>query len=92
MQADIELQMQLYRTLSERYEVTKLTAAEENVFTVLEYAEVPEEKIGPLRGKLCMIVSIVAFCGSIVLSLAFHSLKGVMTDPETIAMIRGKQK
>ena len=90
MQAELELQMQLYQTLSERYEVTKLTAAEESVFTILEYAEVPEEKIGPSRGKLCMIVSIVAFCASIVLALVFNALQGIITDPKTIAIIKGK--
>jgi len=49
MMADLDVKNQLYKTLSERYEITKLSAAEESIFSVLEYAEIPEEKIGPSR-------------------------------------------
>ena len=92
MQADLELQMQLYQTLSERYEITKLSAAEESVFSVLEYAEVPEEKTEPSRGQLCMIVTVGAFFGSLVLALILNMLKGISNDPEKVKIIKGKEK
>ena len=92
MQTDLELQMQLYQTLSERYEVTKLAAAEEGVFSVLEYAEVPEEKEEPSRGQLCMMVSAGAFFGSLVLALVINMLKGIINDPKKIKILKGKEE
>ncbi len=82
MTTDLELQMQLYKTLSERYEVTKLAAAEEGVFSILEPAEVPTEKVGPSRGRLCMMVTAGAFFGSIVLALLINMLLSVIKDPD----------
>lgn len=79
---DLELQMQIYQTLSERYEVTKLAAAEEGVFSILEPAEVPEIKIGPSRGRLSIMVTAGAFFGSIVLALLINMLLGVINDPD----------
>ena len=90
MRTELELQMQLYQTLSERYEVTKLTAAEESVFSVLEYAEVPEEKTEPSRGQLCMIVSVGAFFGSLVLALMLNMLSGIIADPKKVKILKGE--
>ncbi len=87
LKTDLELQMQLYQTLSERYEVTKLAAAEEGVFSILEPAEVPTEKEGPSRGKLCMIVTAGAFFGSIVIALLINLLLSVIKDPDKIKKV-----
>ncbi len=92
MTTELELQMQLYQTLSERYEVTKLTATEENVLSILEYAELPDEKQGPSRGRLCILVTIGAFFLSLVLVLLIDFLKGIIKNPKTIEVIRGKEK
>lgn len=69
LQADLALKNQLYQTLSERYEITKLAVAEEGVFSIMEYAEIPEEKVGPSRSRLCIIVALSTFITSIVISL-----------------------
>ena len=80
MNAELALKNQLFQTLSERYEITKLAAAEEGVFRVFEYAEIPEQKIGPSRGRLCMIVTMVSFMSSILFSLLINTMKSINPD------------
>lgn len=82
MQADLALKNQLYLTLSERFEVTKLTVAEKGVFSVLEFAEVPEEKVGPSRGRMCLLVTFGTFAASIFLALIIHMIMNISDDPE----------
>ena len=91
MQAELALQSQLYLTLSERYEVTRLAAAEERVFSILEYAEIPDEKESPSRGQLCMMVTFGAFAGSIVLAFLLNMISGIVKDPEKTKILRGKK-
>ena len=81
LMADLSLKNQLYQTLSERYEITKLIASESSAFSVLEYAEIPEVKEGPSRGRLCMMVSFGSFSGLIILALFLHLLKNIINDP-----------
>ena len=90
LQADLTLKNQLFQTLSERYEITKLTAAEEAVFSVLEYAEVPDEKEEPSRGRLCMMVTFGAFAGSIVLALILNMVKNISNDPNKKRILKGE--
>jgi len=89
LMAELGLKTQLYQTLSERYEVTKLVAADAGAFTVLEYAEVPEEKIGPMRGQLCVKVTGMAFIAMIVLALAIEFLRKVIKDPKNRQILAG---
>ncbi|MCK5675367.1 MAG: hypothetical protein KAH95_18440, partial [Spirochaetales bacterium] len=91
MQAELALQTQLYQTLSERYEVTKLAAAEEGVFSILEYAEVPEEKEGPSRGKLSIQVTFGTFAGSIALAFLLNMVSGIFKDPEKTKILKGRK-
>lgn len=87
MTAELELKIQLYQTLSERYEVTKLVAADAGAFSVLEYAEVPEEKIGPSRGKMCVQVTGMAFIAMIALVFVIEYLKKIFKDPRNRQII-----
>ena len=89
MQAELSLKNQLYMTLSERYEVTKLVASDVGAFSVLEPAEIPEEKIGPSRGKMCLTVTLGAFFAMIVLALAWEYLKKIINDPRIRQILRG---
>lgn len=82
MVADLELKSQLYQSLSERYEVTKLAVAEEEgAFSILEYAEIPEDKIGPSRGRLCIMVTFAAFLFSVALAYIIHLTRRILADP-----------
>lgn len=91
LQANLTLQTQLYRTLSERYEVTKLAVGEAGGFSVLELAEVPEEKAGPSRGKLCIYATFGAFAGSIVLALLINIIRNIIRDPKNKKLIKGEE-
>jgi len=90
MQAELSLKNQLYLTLFERYEVTKLMAADAGAFSVLEYAEVPEEKIGPSRGKLCITVTFGTFAGLIAFALVLDMLKKIIKDPKNKKILQGE--
>jgi len=90
LQAELSLKNQLYFTLSERYEVTKLMAADSAAFSVLEFAEVPEEKVGPLRGKMCMMVTFGTFIGLIALSLLIELLKKIIANPKNRKILMGE--
>ncbi|MBN2656308.1 MAG: hypothetical protein JXR86_04550 [Spirochaetales bacterium] len=88
--AELELKTQLYQTLSERYEVTKLVASDAGAFTVLEYAEVPEEKIGPMRGQMVVKATGMAFVALIALALLIEYLKKIINDPKNRQILAGK--
>lgn len=81
MQAELALRNQLYQSLSELYEITRLTGSESEMFTVLELAEVPEEKEGPLRGEMCIKVFFAAFLFSIVLAFFLNYAKDKLKKP-----------
>ena len=73
----LEIQRRIYETLSQQYEVTKLSVESEPVFQVMEMAEVPDEKSEPSRGKICMIVTVLGFLGSVAFAFAHNSLRNV---------------
>ncbi len=78
----------IYQAISEQYEVARLTAESEPVFSVLERAEVPDRKAGPSRAELSMTVTLGAFAASIALAYLIHFLRSVWAQPENRAMLR----
>lgn len=90
LQAELSLKNQLYMTLSERYEVTKLMAADAGAFSILEQAEIPEAKIGPSRRKMVVTVTFGAFAGLIVLALLREYLQKLINDPENRQILLGE--
>lgn len=86
----LDIQTRIFASLSEQYEITKLTLESEPVFQVLELAEAPNRKTSPSRGKMCMITVVIAFLGSVLLSFALNMAKKFQNDPSRIARIRGK--
>jgi len=91
LEAHLALQTQLYRTLSERYEVTKLAVGDMGGFSVLELAEVPDEKEGPSRGKLCIYATFGAFAGSIALALLINFAMKIIRDPKNKKLLKGEE-
>lgn len=80
----------VYTQLKSQYELLKVSMASETpVFQVLEYAEVPDEKSGPSRGKLCMIVTFAAFFFSVLLSFVLDELGKLRGNSGMMAKIRG---
>lgn len=88
--SDLSLKSQLMETLSERYEVAKLIAAEESAFSVLEMAEIPQKKIGPSRGNLCITFTMGAFIISIALALSIDIFKKIISNPKNRQILAGE--
>ncbi|MFW5797937.1 MAG: hypothetical protein ACOCXE_05450, partial [Spirochaetota bacterium] len=88
LQTDLTIQQRIYQAISEQYEVARLTAESEPVFSVLERAEVPDRKAGPSRAELSMTVTLGTFAASIALAYLIHFLRSVWAQPENRAMLR----
>ncbi|MFP3959136.1 MAG: GumC family protein [Spirochaetaceae bacterium] len=88
LETDLTIQQRIYQAISEQYEVARLTAESEPVFSVLERAEVPDRKAGPSRAELSMTVTLGAFAASIVLAYMIHFLRSVWAQPENRAILR----
>ncbi len=95
LQADLEIQQRIRTSLQQQYEVARLSAENNPGFTVMERAELPDEKVGPFRGQLSMRVTAAAFAGSIALAFAHYGLTMLFADPKLMAIIRknlGKER
>jgi len=86
----LDIQSRIFESLSEQYEITKLTLESQPVFQILELAEAPDEKTSPSRSKICMIATLVAFIFSVFLAFILHSIKQLRSDPSKLRRIRGK--
>lgn len=91
MQLELEIQMGLYQQLSERYEIAKLSAAEESLFKVLEWAEVPDKKSGPSRSKICMYATVLGLLAGIVIAFILNAASRIRQDPEKKKLLRGDE-
>ncbi|MDR2898354.1 MAG: lipopolysaccharide biosynthesis protein [Spirochaetaceae bacterium] len=87
---EIEVQELVYKEMRQEYELTKITMDSETpVFQVLEYAEVPDQKSGPSRGMLCVIVTFAAGFLSVFLAFLFNAIKNIKNDPDAMSKFRG---
>lgn len=88
---ELEVQQQLYASLKAQYEALKITmASEQPVFQILEYAEVPDQKSAPSRGKLCIIVAFAAFFLSVFLAFLLNAIENIKKDPQAMAKLKGR--
>lgn len=92
LQMDLEIQGRIYEALTEQYEVAKLTADTDPAFTVLQSAEVPEEKSGPRRSQLVAMVTAGALFGSIALVLILHAIRKISSDPEKLRLLNQSEE
>lgn len=91
LKMELTVQEQIYTGLKTQYESLKVSmASEQPVFQILEYAEVPDRKSGPSRGKLCIIVTLIAFCCSVAYVYLVYALRKMKNDPEI--QIKFKEK
>jgi tyrosine-protein kinase Etk/Wzc len=86
----LDIQKSIYKAMSEQYELTKLSLESEPVFTVLDAAEVPDQKIGPSRGRICIIAVILASIGSLALALLLNSIKKLSIEPSAFRKLKGR--
>jgi tyrosine-protein kinase Etk/Wzc len=89
LQRDMLVQTEVYKLLTQQYELAKLNAAgQEPVFQVLELAEAPDRKSGPSRGMICIVAVFAAFFLAILLAFILESIEKVKADPEAMAKLR----
>lgn len=87
---ELEAQQAVYTQLKTQYELLKVQMASETpVFQVLEYAEIPDQKSGPSRGMLCIIVTFAGFFGSVFLAFVLNAIDNIKKDPIAMAKLKG---
>lgn len=87
---NLQVQATIYTTLRQQLELLKLqNGGSGPKFQIIEYAEVPEMKSGPNRGKICIIVTFIAFFLSIFLAFFKEFWDNLKNDPERIKKLKG---
>ncbi len=93
LKLELSAQQQIYSQLKVQYESLKVTmASEQPVFQILEYAEVPDRKSAPSRGKLCIIITFAAFFISVFLAFAINAVQNIKNDSEAMSKLKGAKK
>jgi uncharacterized protein involved in exopolysaccharide biosynthesis len=87
LELELKTQQSLYTQLKTQYEILKVTMSSETpVFQVLEYAEVLDQKSGPSRANLCVIISAIGFFVSITLVFFVHAWSGLRSKLQLASM------
>jgi uncharacterized protein involved in exopolysaccharide biosynthesis len=87
---ELTAQRQVYTQLKVQYELLKVNmASEKPVFQILEMAEVPDQKSGPGRGKLCIIVTFAAGFFAAFLAFVLNVIANIKNDPEAMKKLKG---
>jgi Chain length determinant protein len=90
---ELNAKQEVYKQLKTQYELIKIQMASETpVFQVLEYAEVPDQKSGPSRAKLCLIVALTSFFGAVFLVFLLNAVDSIKKDPEAMTKLKGLTK
>jgi uncharacterized protein involved in exopolysaccharide biosynthesis len=86
---ELTAQQQVYSQLKIQYELLRVSmASEKPVFQILELAEVPDQKSGPSRGLICIIVTVAAGFMAIFLAFVLNMISNIRNDPEAMAKLR----
>jgi LPS O-antigen subunit length determinant protein (WzzB/FepE family) len=87
-------QQEIYSQLNVELELleTRILIERSRVYKVLEMAEVPDQKSGPSRGTLCIIVVFSAFFFSVFLAFVINAVENIKKDPEAMAKLRGTKE
>ncbi len=88
---NLEVKAFIYKTIYQQYEILKLqNGGSGPKFQIIEYAEIPEMKSEPNRGKLCIIITVLAFFLSIFIIFLKEIWVKINKDPNTIKRLKGK--
>ena len=91
LKAELQAQEQVYSQLKIQLELLKVQmASEKPVFQIIQTAEVPDQKSGPSRGMLCIIITFAGFFISIFMAFLLNAIKNIKNDP--VAMEKLTQK
>lgn len=87
---EVAVQEQIYANAKAQYELLKVKMqTEKPLFQILEFPEIPDQKSGPSRGKLCIIVTFAAFFLSIFLAFLLNAIKNIKNDSNAMAKLKG---
>jgi tyrosine-protein kinase Etk/Wzc len=76
LKRDLLVQEKIYEALIQEYELVKLSLeGEETLFQVIEYAEIPEVKVGPHRMLICTMTTFIVFIVSTFLAFIFYWIR-----------------
>ncbi len=90
---ELNVQQEVYSQLKAQYELLKVTmASEQPIFQILEYAEIPDQKSKPSRGKLCIIITFAGFFLSVFLSFLLNALQNIKNDPVAMSKLKGEKQ
>jgi uncharacterized protein involved in exopolysaccharide biosynthesis len=90
IELELEAQKEIYTQLKVQYELLKIDmASEKPVLQILETAEILDQKSGPSRGMLCIIVTIAAGFLGVFLAFVLNAIINIKNDPEAMAKLRG---
>ena len=91
LERELRIQARIYETLTEQYEVARLSAEDETLaFQVLEMADIPERKSGPSRAVLSILATTAAFFGSIVLVFLINMVRNLRRDEDAMRRLTGR--
>jgi uncharacterized protein involved in exopolysaccharide biosynthesis len=89
LQMELSAQRQVYSQLKVQSELLRVSmASEKPVFQILEMAEVPDQKSGPSRGLICIIVTFAAGFFAVFLAFVVNMISNIRNDPEAMAKLR----
>jgi uncharacterized protein involved in exopolysaccharide biosynthesis len=91
---ELATKRQVYTQLKAQYEVLKINMASESpIFQILETAEMSmsDQKSGPSRGLLCIIVTFAAGFFSVFLAFALNTITRIKNDPEAMEKLKGNR-
>lgn len=87
---ELEAQKQVYTQLKIQHELAKITlSSEKPTFQILEMADVLDQKSGPSRGLICIIVTFAAGFLAVFIAFVRNSIDHIKKDPEAMAKLRG---
>lgn len=89
---ELTAQKNIYTQLKAQYEMIKIKINSNTpILQILEHPEIPDQKSGPGRGKLCIIFTFAAFFFSVFLAFLLNAISSIKKDPEAMAKLRGNK-
>lgn len=92
IELELEAKRNVYSQLKLQYELLMISmSSEKPVFQILELAEIPDQKSGPSRGLLCIIVVFGAGFFAVFLAFSLDAIASIKHDPDAMARLKRKQ-
>ena len=86
----LDIQRRIFESMSQQYEITKLTLESEPVFQILELPEVPDRKSSPSRSTICAVTVLLALIGSMLFAILLNLISRIRSDPSRFIRVRGR--